>query len=103
MTELLASVVIAAYNDARARRLLASLAGQTLPRESYEVIVVENGSAKLADTDGAYGITRYIHLDQANSGAARNAGLAIARGQFLLLTDADCVAGPTWIEQMTTF
>lgn len=103
MTELLASVVIAVHNDPRARRLLASLAGQTLPREAYQVIVAENGSTNLADTDGAYGITRYAHLAQANSAAGRNAGLAIARGQFLLLTDADCVARPSWIEQMTTF
>lgn len=101
MTELLASVVVAVHNDPRARRLLGSLAAQTLPRDSYEVIVVENGSADLADTDGAYGITLYTHLDQANSAAARNTGLAMARGQFLLLTDADCVARPSWIEQMT--
>jgi glycosyltransferase involved in cell wall biosynthesis len=61
-------------------------------RESSEVIVVEDGSTGLADTDGAYGITRYAHLAQGNSAAARNAGLGLARGRFLLLTDADCVA-----------
>lgn len=101
MTDLLASVVVAVRRDARVRRLLVSLASQTMPREAYEVIVVENGSADLADTDGAYGITRYTHLDRPNSAAARNAGLSLARGRFLLLTDADCVASPGWIEQMT--
>jgi GT2 family glycosyltransferase len=101
VTDLLASVVVAVRGDARVRRLLASLASQTAPRESYEVIVVENGSAGLADTDGAYGITRYAHLDRAGSGAARNAGLALARGRFLLLTDADCVARPGWIGHLT--
>ena len=55
----------------------------------------------LADTDGAYGIIRYAHLARANSAAARNAGLALARGRFLLLTDADCVARPDWIEKLT--
>lgn len=101
MTDLLASVVVAVRGDARVRRLLASLASQTVPRESYEVIVVENGSANLADTDGAHGITRYAHLDRASSGAARDAGLGLARGRFLLLTDADCVARPGWIEHLT--
>lgn len=101
MTDLLASVVVAVRGDARARRLLASLASQTIPRESYEVIVVENGSADLADTDGAYGLVRYVHLARASSGAARNAGLELARGRFLLLTDADCVARPSWIEHLT--
>jgi GT2 family glycosyltransferase len=101
VTDLLASVVVAVRGDARVRRLLASLASQTVPRESYEVIVVENGSAVLADTDGAYGVTRYAYLERASSGAARNAGLGLARGRFLLLTDADCVARPGWIEHLT--
>jgi GT2 family glycosyltransferase len=101
VTDLLASVVVAVRGDARVRRLLASLAAQTVPRESYEVIVVENGSAALADIDGAYGITRYAHLGRASSGAARNAGLGVAQGRFLLLTDADCVARPDWIEHLT--
>jgi GT2 family glycosyltransferase len=98
---LLASVVVAVYRDPRARRLLRSLACQSVPRQVYEVIVVENGSADLADAEDAYGIVRYVHLSQANSAAARNAGLAIARGRFLLLTDADCVAEQDWIEKMT--
>jgi GT2 family glycosyltransferase len=98
---LLASVVVAVYRDPRARRLLRSLACQSVPRQVYEVIVVENGSADLADAEDAYGIVRYIHHSQANSAAARNAGLAIARGRFLLLTDADCVAEQDWIEKMT--
>jgi glycosyltransferase involved in cell wall biosynthesis len=98
---LLASVVVAVYRDPRARRLLRSLACQSVSRQVYEVIVVENGSADLADAENAYGIVRYVHLSHANSAAARNAGLAIARGRFLLLTDADCVAEQDWIEKMT--
>ena len=72
MTDLLASVVVAVRGDARVRRLLASLASQTIPRESYEVIVAENGSAGLADTDGAYGLVRYVHQARSSCGAARN-------------------------------
>ncbi len=67
------------------------------------MLVVENGSTVLADTDGAYGITRYEHLARGNSAAARNAGLGIARGRFVLLTDADCVARPGWVEAMTRY
>ena len=63
---------------------------------------MENGSTVLAGTDGAYGITRYVHLAQGNSAAARNTGLGLARGRFVLLTDADCVARPGWIETLTT-
>jgi GT2 family glycosyltransferase len=102
VTDLFASVVVAVRDDARVRRLLASLASQTLPRTCYEVIVVENGSSGLADVDGAYGMTRYVHFPRGNTAAARNAGLRLARGQFVLFTDADCVASTGWIENMTT-
>ncbi|MDQ2874688.1 MAG: glycosyltransferase [Actinomycetota bacterium] len=100
---LLATVVVAVRGDQRARRLISSLAAQTLPRSAYEVIIAENGSRGLADTDGAHGIVRYAHLPQASTAAARNTGLRLARGRFLLLTDADCVARPGWIESMTAY
>jgi GT2 family glycosyltransferase len=102
MSPLLASVVVAVHADARCRRLVDSLIKQTLPAERYEVVLVENGSSELADLDGKAGLVRYLHLPAANSAAARNAGLAAARGRFLLLTDADCVAEPDWAEQLTT-
>jgi glycosyltransferase involved in cell wall biosynthesis len=38
---------------------------------------------------------------EANSGTARNVGLAAARGRYLLLTDADCVPAADWIERLT--
>jgi GT2 family glycosyltransferase len=99
--DLLATVVVAVHGDPRVRRLISSLAAQTVPRSDYEVIVAENGSSGLADLDGAHGLVRYVHLPQAGTAAARNAGLRLARGRFLLLTDADCVARPGWIENMT--
>jgi GT2 family glycosyltransferase len=93
--------VIAVKGDGRVRRLLDRLLRQTVPAAVYEVIVVENGSAELADVDGLGGIVHYRHVNEANSGAARNAGLAAARGRFLLLTDADCVPEADWIERLT--
>jgi GT2 family glycosyltransferase len=102
MTGLLASVVVPVHSDPRARRLLHSLIRQTTPSDRYEVIVVENGSAVLSDVDGSGGVVRYLHAEQPNSAAARNLGLRTARGRFLLLTDADCVVAPNWIEAMTS-
>lgn len=101
MNPLLASVVVPVRADPRARRLVDSLVKQTLPAAEFEVIVVENGSRDLADLDGQAGLVRYLHLPAANSAAARDAGLAAARGRFLLLTDADCVAEPDWAAQLT--
>jgi glycosyltransferase involved in cell wall biosynthesis len=98
---LLASVVVAVKGDGRVRRLVDRLLHQTVPVDAYEVIVVENGSAVFADLDGLGARVRYLHVDEANSAAARNAGLAAARGRYLLLTDADCVPEVDWIEKMT--
>lgn len=100
-SSLLASVVVAVHADTRVRRLLDSLAAQKIPHQDYEVIVVENGSSDLADVATSFEMVRYVHLAHGNSAAARNAGLAIARGRFFLLTDADCVARPDWIEKLT--
>lgn len=99
--DLLASVVVAVHDDQRLRRLLKSLVAQTVSADRYEVVVVENGSAELADVDGLGGVVRYLHLPGANTAVARNAGLAAARGRYLLLTDADCVPEPDWVEKMT--
>jgi GT2 family glycosyltransferase len=99
---LLASVVVAVKGDRRVLRLLDSLDHQTVPRETYEVIVVENGSTNLAGIGRLRrGMVRYLHAPSANMAAARGLGLAASRGQYLLLTDADCVAEPDWIEKMT--
>jgi glycosyltransferase involved in cell wall biosynthesis len=98
----LASVVVAVHRDQRVRRLLDSLAHQTLPAHDCEIIVVENGSAGLADIEASHPNVRYAHLPAANSAAARNTGLGMARGQYLLSTDADCVARPDWAEKLTT-
>lgn len=97
MAKPLASVVVAVHADPRIHRLLDSLDAQTLPRDRYEVIVVENGSHDLESLADRAGV-RYLHLPRANLPAARNAGVRAARSSTLLMTDADCVVGPNWVE-----
>jgi hypothetical protein len=84
------SVVITLYNlRAFVAEAIDSVFAQTLPRGDVEAIVVDDGS-----TDGGDAVAR-AHgarvLRQANRGlpAARNAGLAAARGPFVLFLDAD--------------
>jgi GT2 family glycosyltransferase len=96
-----ASVVVPVFNGAATLgACLQALAQQTLPRASYEVIVVDDGStddsAAIAARHGAQ------VFRQANTGAAaaRNRGAAAATGEILLFTDADCEPQPDWIESM---
>lgn len=95
---LLATVLIAVRADGRARRAVEHLLHQTMPREQYEIILVENGSNELDDLKGS--AVCYYHVPTPNLSAARNIGLEHARGRYLLTTDADCVPQPDWVERL---
>jgi len=65
----------------------------------YEVLVVDNGS-----TDGTRQlaaahprVTQVLLERERGPYAARNAGIAAARGEVVVLTDADCRAEPDWL------
>ena len=99
------SVVIPSYaRPALLRRCLAALSAQTLPREHYEVIVVDDGSPLPLDDVAAAcrGPLDLTLLRQRNAGpgAARNRGAAIARGELLAFTDDDCLPDRGWLEAM---
>jgi GT2 family glycosyltransferase len=79
-------------------RLLETLAAQTLARDRYEVIVVENGSRdRTAEVAAAMG-AQVVRESVANRSRARNAGVKAAATDLIAFTDADCLATPTWLE-----
>jgi glycosyltransferase involved in cell wall biosynthesis len=84
------SVIIAARNAAhRIGTMLGALAEQTLPREYFETIVVDDGSsddtAKVAERCA---LTRVIRADRhVGLPAARNLGIEAASAELLAFTD----------------
>jgi len=94
------SVVIPAYNEEQSiLQTLCSLTGNTTSR-SVEIIVVNNNSKD--NTEAlvlASGVTCIKETKQGIT-AARNAGLAKARGKYILNADADTLYPKDWIEQM---
>jgi len=80
---------------------LQALSEQSVPPETYEVLVVDDGS----NDDTAQVAGQYPHrvLQQAHAGpaSARDLGAQAAVGKYLLFTDADCVPIRTWIEEVT--
>ena len=93
------SIIIPAYNAAQTLpACLAALQRQTQPAD--EIIVVDDGSQdKTAQVARAYDAQL---LEQPHQGpaAARNLGIRQARGDIVLLTDADCEPVPTWVAEM---
>jgi glycosyltransferase involved in cell wall biosynthesis len=85
------SVVIPVYNrTVELRRCLESVAAQSF--EDFETIVVDDGSE--ADIAGAVqGCNLPIRLlrlpDNRGAGAARNAGIAAAEGEYITFLDSD--------------
>ena len=93
----LVSVVVCAYNAADTiDDCLASLTALSYPR--VEIIVVNDGSND-ATAANARGHADVRVIDALHSGlsAARNAGLASARGEIVAYTDADVRVDPDWL------
>ncbi len=98
------SVVVPTRNrPAALGRCLSSLAQQDLPSESFEILVVDDGSAAPVTVDPAVSTrvrTRVLRQPHGGPAAARNVGVQKARGRFVAFTDDDCVAGRTWLSAL---
>ena len=85
------SVIIPAYKPGHLPEALASVFAQTYA--DYEVIVVNDGSPhdlrKLLQPFVESGRITYIEQENRGTAAARNRGLAEARGEFVALLDDD--------------
>lgn len=92
------SIVVPVYNvESYVQETLDSLVSQTLT--DWEAIVVNDGSTdasgimvdKYAKLDSRI---RIIHQNNAGLGAARNVGIAAARGKYLTFLDSDDIIPP---------
>jgi glycosyltransferase involved in cell wall biosynthesis len=95
-----ASVIVPAFESAATiRRSLGSLRRQTFP-EPFEVIVAWSGAdATPAIVAAEFPETVLVgRRGRMSTGAARNLGLAVARGEIIAFLAADCEAAPDWLE-----
>lgn len=98
-----ASAIVCTRNrGALLEKCLDSLLEQSLARDQYEIIVVDNGSTdSTPEVVARYAATSAIvalHEPVAGLSRARNRGWRTARGQYICYIDDDAVAARGWLE-----
>src|SRR5215469_9984201 len=94
------SVVIPTYNRLDTlRHVIPTLLEQDVPRDSYELLVCDSNSSDgtaefLASASAEHGNVRHLPGAYSGRAAARNAGIAAARGEIVLFNDSDILASP---------
>ena len=102
------SVVVATYNRASLlKQCLEALARQTVPKNEYEILIINDGSRDNTDEVAknfkeSHQNLRFLYFKQDNSGPAkaRNIGIKNAQGDIIFFTDDDCIVPPNWIETL---
>jgi glycosyltransferase involved in cell wall biosynthesis len=94
------SVIVPVYNrPEEVAELLESLSQQLF--EDFELILVEDGSSRKSDKLlGNYMENFSItYIDRENQGPAmaRNTGMEVAKGDYMLFIDSDCIVPPDWM------
>ncbi|MBB4098336.1 glycosyltransferase [Sphingomonas kyeonggiensis] len=96
------AVVIPVWNgEAVLGRCLDALARQTVPRDAFQIIVVDNGSSDAtADIARRYPGVELLEEKRPGSYAARNLAIGQVRAPIIAFTDVDCEPAPDWLEQV---
>ena len=94
------SVVIPAYNEEK--NIVQTLYSLThnISAKSVEIVVVNNNSKDNTEAIVLSTGVRCVTEKKQGITAARNCGLASARGKFILNADADTIYPKNWIEEM---
>ena len=95
------SVVVPTFNEEQnIVNCLESLQKQTIPRDSYEIIVVD-GNSKDRTRDLAEPLADIVMIQTSKKvGGARNDGAAVSSADIIATTDADCVIPEDWLEKI---
>lgn len=97
------SVVLPAYNEEKLiGACLESIVNQTIPRDEYEIIVVDNNStdrtAEIAKSKGANVIS---YTDKKGAIWAKQYAAEQASCEIIVVTDADTIVEKDWLENIS--
>ncbi len=100
------SAVVCTYNRAKlVGQAIDSLAGQNLDKDSFEIIIVDNGSTDSTKDIVAPKIeklsnVRYVVEPTLGLSHARNLGWKKARGKYVAFLDDDAIADQSWLKNI---
>ncbi len=103
------SIIIPSYNRANElAELLPSLNNLDFPKERFEVVLSDDGSEDETQRLAAYFTEAtdlpltFIRQKNQGPGAARNAGMETARGDFFIFVDSDVTVPVHWLQAIDT-
>jgi len=100
-----ASIIVVSHNrKAILEQCLKCLAAQQYPSDRFEIILVDDGStdgtAAMTDTIAFPCAFRCLTLDERRGpGPARNAGIAVGRGEIIIFIDSDVFVAPWFLHE----
>nr|HPR04515.1 glycosyltransferase [Deltaproteobacteria bacterium] len=103
MNDIKISAIITTHNRVEyLKKALKGLADQTLPKDDFEILVVDNASTdttrQIVSSDYP-DLTnlRYIHEPVLGLTHARNTGWKAAKGKYIAFLDDDAIPSPQWL------
>ncbi|WP_417351126.1 glycosyltransferase [Flavobacterium alkalisoli] len=98
------SLVIPVYNRPdEIQELLESLTKQTY-KQQFEIVIVEDGSSVTCkDVVSSYEnrlMISYYFKENSGPGDSRNYGMRIAKGDYFIILDSDCILPPHYIQSI---
>jgi cellulose synthase/poly-beta-1,6-N-acetylglucosamine synthase-like glycosyltransferase len=105
------SVIIAARNEEKhISALLHSLDAQSYPKDCFEIIVIDDfstdntsGIVKNFPLHNLFLISPSIALSVSSKKKAIETGIKMAKGELIVVTDADCILSPNWLNTINNF
>ena len=99
------SVIVPTFNRLdEIRELLESLERQTLSKDKFEIIIVDDGSTDatedfILDMIGKNTLNlSFYKQDHKGPGPSRNTGMEQAKGEYYIFVDSDCIADENWLK-----
>ncbi|MEE4310895.1 MAG: glycosyltransferase [candidate division KSB1 bacterium] len=105
MNPIFYSIIVPSYNrKSEIKDMLESFTRLDFPKDRYEIIIADDGSTdgtdRLVENYRKAGTIPLTYISQKNKGpgAARNFGMAHAKGEYFIFIDSDCTVSEKWLE-----